>query len=157
MLKSKREFARFDLPLIVKFRPSYGVTRYSLGLTKNISFNNECSLDELQLLDANSWHEKLHRYWSPGFSTAHKQLNHFIDNALVNYNTDRDFPAVDATSRLSPYLHFGEIGPRQIWHHLRAFEREYSSPLISKGVESAQINLIWSFGECRLPFAPLIW
>jgi len=39
MLKSKREFARFDLPLIVKFRPSYGVTRYSLGLTKNISFN----------------------------------------------------------------------------------------------------------------------
>jgi len=39
MLKSKREFARFDLPLIVKFRPSYGATRYSLGLTKNLSFN----------------------------------------------------------------------------------------------------------------------
>jgi len=39
MLKSKREFARFDLPLIVKFRPSYGATRYSLGLTKNFSFN----------------------------------------------------------------------------------------------------------------------
>jgi len=39
MLKSKREFARFDLPLIVKFRPSYGATRYALGLTKNFSFN----------------------------------------------------------------------------------------------------------------------
>ncbi len=39
MLKSKREFTRFDLPLIVKFRPSYGATRYSLGLTKNFSFN----------------------------------------------------------------------------------------------------------------------
>jgi len=39
MLKGKREFARFDLPLIVKFRPSYGATRYSLGLTKNFSFN----------------------------------------------------------------------------------------------------------------------
>lgn len=39
MLKSKREFARFDLPFIVKFRPSYGATRYSLGLTKNFSFN----------------------------------------------------------------------------------------------------------------------
>jgi len=39
MLKSKREFTRFDLPLIVKFRPSYGTTRYSLGLTKNFSFN----------------------------------------------------------------------------------------------------------------------
>ncbi len=39
MLNSKREFKRFDLPLIVKFRPSYGVTRFSLGLTKNFSFN----------------------------------------------------------------------------------------------------------------------
>jgi hypothetical protein len=39
MLKSKREFTRFDLPLIVKFRPSYGSTRYSLGLTKNFSFD----------------------------------------------------------------------------------------------------------------------
>ena len=39
MLQSKREFTRFDLPLIVKFRPSYGATRYSLGLTKNFSFN----------------------------------------------------------------------------------------------------------------------
>ncbi len=38
MLKSKREFTRFDLPIIVKFRPSYGATRYSLGLTKNFSF-----------------------------------------------------------------------------------------------------------------------
>jgi deoxyribodipyrimidine photo-lyase len=23
---------------------------------------------------------------------------------------------VNGTSRLSPHLHFGEIGPRQIWH-----------------------------------------
>lgn len=39
MLKSKRGFTRFDMPLIVKFRPSDGDTRYSLGLTKNFSFN----------------------------------------------------------------------------------------------------------------------
>jgi hypothetical protein len=39
MLKSKREFTRFDLPLIVKFRPSDGTARYSLGLSKNFSFN----------------------------------------------------------------------------------------------------------------------
>jgi hypothetical protein len=37
MLESKRKFKRFDLPLIVKFRPANGKTLYSLGLLKNIS------------------------------------------------------------------------------------------------------------------------
>ncbi|MBI5056524.1 MAG: PilZ domain-containing protein [Nitrospirae bacterium] len=42
MLESKRQFRRFDLPLIVKFRPTYGPTQYSLGLTKNISCDGLC-------------------------------------------------------------------------------------------------------------------
>lgn len=38
MLVNKRTFKRFDLPLIVKFRPTYGGTPYYLGLTKNLSW-----------------------------------------------------------------------------------------------------------------------
>lgn len=38
MRTNKRKFERFDLPLIVKFRPIYGATDFSLGLTKNFSF-----------------------------------------------------------------------------------------------------------------------
>jgi hypothetical protein len=37
MQHNKRKFKRFDLPLIVKFRPIYGTADYSLGLTKNFS------------------------------------------------------------------------------------------------------------------------
>lgn len=37
MLESKRNFKRFDLPLIVKFKPTHGKVQYSLGLLKNIS------------------------------------------------------------------------------------------------------------------------
>jgi hypothetical protein len=37
MHHNKRKFKRFDLPLIVKFRPIYGAADYSLGLTKNFS------------------------------------------------------------------------------------------------------------------------
>ncbi|HBH61055.1 MAG TPA: hypothetical protein DDX85_04795 [Nitrospiraceae bacterium] len=37
MLENKRTYKRFDLPLIVKFRPVLGSTPYSLGLTKNLS------------------------------------------------------------------------------------------------------------------------
>jgi hypothetical protein len=37
MQPNKRKFERFDLPLIVKFRPIYGAADFSLGLTKNFS------------------------------------------------------------------------------------------------------------------------
>jgi hypothetical protein len=39
----------------------------------------------------------------------------FLDNALARYRLERDLPTVDATSRLSPHLAFGEISARQIW------------------------------------------
>jgi deoxyribodipyrimidine photo-lyase len=39
----------------------------------------------------------------------------FLDDALARYRLERDLPAVDATSRLSPHLAFGEISARQIW------------------------------------------
>jgi len=37
-----------------------------------------------------------------------------------NYATDRDVPMVAGTSRLSPYLHWGLIGPRQVMQRLHA-------------------------------------
>ncbi|MEW6601678.1 MAG: PilZ domain-containing protein, partial [Nitrospirota bacterium] len=37
MPENKRTYKRFDLPLIVKFRPTFGTASYSLGLTKNLS------------------------------------------------------------------------------------------------------------------------
>ena len=37
------------------------------------------------------------------------------DLAIRTYKNRRDIPAEDATSRLSPHLHWGEIGPRQVW------------------------------------------
>ncbi len=42
MLKDKRKFERFDLPLIVKFKPTHGSARYSIGLTKNFSYDGLC-------------------------------------------------------------------------------------------------------------------
>ncbi len=38
MLEGKRKFKRFDLPLVVAFRPTYGSTEYNMGLMKNFSY-----------------------------------------------------------------------------------------------------------------------
>jgi deoxyribodipyrimidine photo-lyase len=47
------------------------------------------------------------------------RLDEFISSGLHGYAGDRDRPDRAATSRLSPHLHFGEIGPRQVWHALQ--------------------------------------
>jgi len=52
--------------------------------------------------------------WTPGEAGAQQRLDAFLDNA-ADYASRRDRPDLDGTSRLSPHLHFGEIGPRQVW------------------------------------------
>jgi deoxyribodipyrimidine photo-lyase len=49
--------------------------------------------------------------WIGGHHAAAKRLKHFTSNLLKDYERDRNRPEVDGTSALSPYLHFGHIGP----------------------------------------------
>ena len=52
--------------------------------------------------------------WRPGESGAWESLDAFLPVRLMGYSAGRDDPGSPSTSLLSPYLHFGEIGPRQI-------------------------------------------
>src|SRR5262249_45539640 len=45
-----------------------------------------------------------------------QQLDRFLEQHLAHYSETRDRPDLLAVSRLSPYLHFGEISPRKVWH-----------------------------------------
>jgi deoxyribodipyrimidine photo-lyase len=56
--------------------------------------------------------------WRPGEQGAQANLKRFLRKPIEDYRQARNFPAVAGTSALSPHLHFGEIGPRQIWHAL---------------------------------------
>ncbi len=49
-----------------------------------------------------------------GSNAARKRLQHFVEHILPDYESQRNQPAIDGTSRLSPYLHFGHIGPLEI-------------------------------------------
>ena len=42
-----------------------------------------------------------------GEDNALKRLAHFVETALVHYDQQRDFPSLDGTSQLSPYLALG--------------------------------------------------
>ena len=53
--------------------------------------------------------------WQPGEARALARLGTFIKDRLANYADNRSRVDIDATSRLSPHLHFGEISPNQVW------------------------------------------
>lgn len=72
-------------------------------------------INDLGLLPLVNWTEGLADEWTPGEKGALNHLNDFSGNAVSAYKEDRDRPDKTGTSKLSPYLHFGEISPRQIW------------------------------------------
>ena len=43
----------------------------------------------------------------------------FITNGLSHYKNGRNFPSQPYVSRISPYLHFGQISPNQIWYAVK--------------------------------------
>ncbi len=52
--------------------------------------------------------------WSGGTVAAQHRLQRFLQQALPTYHKRRNEPAVHGTSALSPYLHFGHIGPHTV-------------------------------------------
>jgi deoxyribodipyrimidine photo-lyase len=52
--------------------------------------------------------------WQGGTHTALKRLHSFTTKLLATYDDKRNHPETDGTSCLSPYLHFGHIGPLTI-------------------------------------------
>ncbi|MCH6482047.1 DNA photolyase family protein [Pseudoxanthomonas sp. LH2527] len=71
-------------------------------------------LEAWRLSPSLGWDAGFWDTWVPGEAGAREALEVFIDGALNGYRTDRDRPDRIGTSRMSPYLHFGEIAPWRI-------------------------------------------
>lgn len=55
-----------------------------------------------------------------GEIAAENYLKVFIDKRLHGYDANRDFPALDETSKLSRFLRTGELSIRKVWHAVMA-------------------------------------
>jgi len=72
-------------------------------------------LKALELMPRIHWYRGIEASWTPGEAGACRQLERFLDDALAEYARRRDYPGLEGVSRLSPYLHFGEISPHTVW------------------------------------------
>jgi len=85
------------------------------------SMPHALELAELDLLPKGvDWTGGLVESFVPGEKSALEGLTEFMSDGLLGYKSQRDRPdMVQATSRLSPHLRFGEVSPRAIWNHVR--------------------------------------
>ncbi len=101
------------------------------------------ALEQLQLLPSIRWDAGLQKAWRPGEAGAQALLRRYCEDAAADYGRERDLPAIDATSRLSPHLHFGEISPLQIMNRLRRLAAEETRPGLIAGTEHYLRELGW--------------
>ena len=73
-------------------------------------------LSELELMPKINWHEQMRARWTVSEAAAHQRLDEFVLDELQDYREGRNFPDKQNVSRLSPYLHFGQLSPNTAWH-----------------------------------------
>ena len=74
---------------------------------------------------------RVRKLWSAGHKAAVDRLNHFIKTHLKDYANTRSNPALDTTSRLSPYLAAGVLSIREVCTTLKSHHSDsadFSSP-----------------------------
>lgn len=98
--------------------------------------------EELNLLPKIKWDTEFYQNWIPSEEEAHKRLDNFLKSNLLEYSKNRDYPGLQATSSLSPYLHFGLIHPRSI---LRKIEKMHGplKKISNKNIIQFCKELVW--------------
>ena len=99
------------------------------------------AIDELGLLPEIRWDTGLGKSWQPGEAGALERVDGFLADAAAAYAGARDRPDLPGTSRLSPHLHFGEIGPRQVLSAIAARRADLDDA--GRGIESFVRELGW--------------
>ena len=101
------------------------------------------SVADLALLPKIPWDTEFATLWRPGEAGAIKRLNRFVRGAMDGYRERRDIPGEDGTSRLSPYLRFGELSPRQVWAAVDAACRAEGRDITSGGAATFLSEVGW--------------
>ena len=85
-------------------------------LKKDI-FNSK--FDVIDILPKKDWYKKFDNYWIVSEEESHNQLKKFLKERISKYGNDRDYPFLNGSSRLSPYLRNGQINVNTIWHQCK--------------------------------------
>jgi deoxyribodipyrimidine photo-lyase len=101
------------------------------------------------------WPNMLSPHWDVSEEGARKALAQFLENGLAGYKVGRDFPDKRHVSRLSPYLHFGQISPNQVWHQAREYGAGAGQEALAADLDHFLSELAWrEFSYSQLYYNP---
>ncbi|MEV4157933.1 deoxyribodipyrimidine photo-lyase [Nocardia salmonicida] len=96
-----------------------------------------------------------------GESSGRAVLQDWLDGPIADYARDNDFLAADATSRLSPYIHFGCVSPTEVVSRVDAsdegglaFVRQLAWRDFHHQVLAARPDAAWSDYRTRVSAGP---
>ena len=123
------------------------------------------SINLESILPKKKWHLNFEKFWNPSEETALKNIKYFIKNSLPNYSKNRDIPGIEGTSKISPYLAFGQIHIETIWEECQKIKnksndyRKYINELGWREISHSLINYFPEMlrGNLRKDFDHFPW
>ena len=101
------------------------------------------ALADLALLPTIPWDAGFPKTWTPGEAGGQAHLRAFVAAPMAAYEDQRNLPARPGTSRLAPHLHWGEIGPRQVWAAVQALGKDSGVFPPSRGAQVFLSEIGW--------------
>ncbi len=131
---------------------------------KIISFFKNC-VEPKSILPKKNWYKKFENYWKVSENDSKKILNNLINDKIKEYGTARDYPSVEGTSKLSPYIKHGQIHVSTIWKKCNEIKskgigyRKYINELGWREFSHSLINYFPEFlkGNYRKEFDKFPW
>ncbi|EIQ1510943.1 deoxyribodipyrimidine photo-lyase [Vibrio parahaemolyticus] len=134
---------KFSLPTVSKPQRQNELPSEQLEAVKQDGFDDDFTF---------SYPRESSKAWCASTNDILKQLRTFARERSDDYQMKRDFPAIDGTSQLSPYLAIGALSPRQCIARLYA---ENPQPDLSEGKATWLSEIIWrEFYQHLLVFEP---
>ena len=141
-----RVFTPFWKKLLAQGLPSVSGELPSVSWRSGRGLDGIC-LEELGLLPAIPWDHGMAEAWVPTRSGAEARLDEFVASGLRRYADGRDRPDRDEVSRLSPYLHFGQLGPRELVSACQGVKADASAFLRELGWREFAHHLLFHFPQ----------
>ena len=131
---------------------------------KSISFFKN-SIEPKNILPKKNWYKKFEKYWKVSENESKKVLNNLIEKRIKDYGTARDYPSIEGTSKLSPFIKHGQIHVSTIWQKCNEIKskgigyRKYINELGWREFSHSLINYFPEFlkGNYRKEFDRFPW
>lgn len=117
----------------------------TLSFSKLIT-SNKISFFRFQI-NKSKWHLKFRKIWNTSEAAARKNFNDFLENGASDYHVGRNFPSKKSVSRISPYLHWGQISPFRVWFEANSkMSKDHKNTFLSEiGWREFSYNLLYHY------------